>query len=198
MATSDSSDQVVARNGKVTLTISRSTGRFDVSWDGAASIFEAYGEAKLADGVVRKSYEFAHHDVKSKKLSDSWGVGTLITVRHWQKHGPEFRHTFWLYEGKPEVLVRMDLIDPSKKGSNMVAPVVTAKQVSLQHDGPLQSLFVPYDNDNYFRYSSDAWSEEERIVWRRIYRPAACLLHAGTLRHRRPRRTSKVRTGSCH
>lgn len=146
----------VFQNGKVALTVSPETGRFSIAWGKAASIVDAYGEARLADGSVRKSYEQAHHEVRSEKIRDAWGEATRVTVRHWTKGGPELRHTFWIYSGTSEVLVRMDLING--KGSNRLVPIVADKPVNLKHDS---TLFVPYDNDNYFRYSSSPVKDSE-------------------------------------
>lgn len=157
---SSASDRFMAQAGHVTLSVSRETGRFDLAWGDACSIRDAFGEAKLTDERVLRTDSAERHAIRTLKLKDDFGEGVKVTVRHLAKGAPELRHTFWLYKERSEALVRLDLIDPAGIGTNMLAPAVASK-ATLTGKGPLQSLFVPYDNDNYFRYSSNGWGEGE-------------------------------------
>jgi hypothetical protein len=81
-----------------------------------------------------------------------------VVVRHLTANQPELRHTFWLYNKNGEVGVRLDVIDPKRQNSNQLVPISTENPTRFPKQGELQSLFVPYDNDGYARYSSQAWS----------------------------------------
>lgn len=154
-------DRIEVGNGVIKLSLAELTGRFDVTWGSQAGIRNAYGEVKLADGKVLLTDSFADHKSALSKIRDSFGSGEQLVVVHSTGASPvSLRQTFTVYRGRPEVIVRLEL-DGSVQGTNQIAPVVTEQAVQLQHAGALQSLFVPYDNDNYFRYSSDAWSQKE-------------------------------------
>jgi hypothetical protein len=152
-------DRVVVENAAVTLSISRATGRFDIAWAGEAAIRGAYGEARLPDGRLRDTFDFARHTVATHRVHDPLGDGVEVTVRDADPDGPELRQTFWIYSTKPEAFVRLDLLDRQGRGTNLLTPLVSDGGVQLSHDGPLQNLFVPYDNDNYFRFNSQGWKD---------------------------------------
>lgn len=164
MASASGPDNVVAANRFVRLSIARDTGRFSIEWGKNASVRDAFGEVKLADGTTPKTYEFREHRIESEKFHDALGSGVKVTARHLDSDKPELRQTFWIYNGVGEVLVRLDLLDRSGKGTNFLVPVATEAPVALKHDGPLRSLFVPYDNDAYVRYSSDSWNQDSYEV----------------------------------
>ena len=154
-------DQVEIGNGRIKLTISKATGRFSVTWGSQAEIVGAYGEAKLPDGTALRTDAFPDHKIRRAPVKDSFGSGEQLVVTH--SGGPtraKLKQTFCVYRGRAEVIARLEL-EGSASGTNQVAPVVTEQPVKLRHIGPLQSLFVPYDNDDYFRYSSSAWNQRE-------------------------------------
>lgn len=161
IAVHDLADRLIVDNNQVSLTIVRATGRFSLKWTAAASIRDAYGEAKLANGTVRRTDELSLHDISSRKVTDKLGEGVEVVVRHHNKGQTELRQVFWVYTKRPEVMVRLDLMDASKAGSNRLTPLVTDRPVQFTHQSPLQNLFVPYDNDSYFRYNSIGWGDGE-------------------------------------
>lgn len=146
--------------GSLRLTISRETGRFDISW-GRAAVIAAHGEVRLPDGKFRRTDEYAHHIIEAKHVHDLFGSGTKITIRHQSDDLPELDQTLTVYRGKEELFAQIRLLDPTGRGTNGLAPVVSDSPVSFAHTGPLQPLFVPYDNDAYFRYNSIGWGDGE-------------------------------------
>ncbi|HEY0867085.1 MAG TPA: hypothetical protein VGE01_06900, partial [Fimbriimonas sp.] len=156
--TGNESDTLSIDNGHVELSVSRSSGRFSLDW-GKASVRDAYGEASLPGASTRKTTDYAQHLVEKQPVEDKFGKGVRVVVRHLDPGSPELRHTFWVYERRPEAFVRLDLV--GAEGTDRLVPIATDRPVRLQHSGPLQSLFVPYDNDNYFRYHSQWWGEGE-------------------------------------
>jgi len=158
---SAAADSVEIGNGRIKLSVSSATGRFSVSWGNQAEISRAWGEAKLSDGAELRTDAFSSHKISRSPVRNAFGSGEQLVVTHSDGPTPTaLRQTFSIYRGRAELLVRLDLVG-SPLGTNQISPVVSEEPVKLKHTGPLQSLFVPYDNDNYFRYSSSAWDQKE-------------------------------------
>lgn len=155
---SDSTVVITSRSKQVTLSISRKTGRFDISWGREASISKAYGKAQLLGGKGITTDSYSRHEIRSEAVKDTLMEATKVTVRHTSPRKPELRHTFWIDHRTAELAIRLDLLDPKGQGSNSLFPLLSDTPVKFPTKGPLQSLFVPYDNDGYARYSSQAWT----------------------------------------
>ncbi len=153
-----------SKDRKLTLTISKQTGRFELKWGQSVGVLQAYGQAKLANGSTDRTDARELHEVKSEPTKDAIGEAQKITVRHLSPGKPELKHTFWLYHRNAEIAVRLDLIDAKGQSSNQLIPVVSGKPIQFPKGGNMQSLFVPYDNDSYARYSSQAWTGESAEV----------------------------------
>ena len=154
-------DLFVVGNGSVSLSISRSTGHFDITFGESASVTGAYGEVRLSDGKVKRTTDYVRHDIESRRIRDVFGEGTSITVRHRSPGEPELRQTFEIHGRSSEAIVRLDLIGSAEMGSNQLVPVVGVSRLGSASGTSLNCLFVPYDNDNYFRYRSDGWDEPD-------------------------------------
>jgi len=147
---------VIVDNGQIRLNLDEKSGLYDVTWGDRAAIRAVAGEVRLAGRLVKTS-EYAQHKIASRKVKDAFGAGFQITVRHQSPGQPEVRQLFWVYENRPEATTRLELLDAA--GANYLAPVVTEAPVELSHQAPLNALFVPWDNDMYFRFRSDGWGE---------------------------------------
>lgn len=146
---------VVLDNDQIRLTIDQNSGLYDIAWGGGTSLEGVGGEAKSADDVLSTA-AYSTHTIETKRVKDAFGTGVEAIVHHRSPGKPEIRQAFWVYEARPEAIVRLELIGSA--GSNRLTPVV-ARSPRFPHQGPLRSLFVPWDNDNYFRYNSDGWAE---------------------------------------
>jgi hypothetical protein len=153
----------VVDNGKVRLTIDTATGTYGVAWDKGDSLTKIQGQVRLADNTYRGTSSYDRHVVGKldvQPVHDRLGDGIQITEHHLKAGWPELRNLFWIYKDKPEIIVRLDLVGSgSSVSTRSLVPVVSDSQIAIKHSGTLQSLFVPYDNDNYFRYRSDGWGE---------------------------------------
>src|SRR5260221_272298 len=85
------------------------------------------------------------------RWKDQFGKAVQVTIRNRTSGQPELRQTFWIYGDRAEAVTRLDVIGAGRKGTNYIAPIVTNSPVYLKHAAPLQCLFVPWDNDMYFR-----------------------------------------------
>lgn len=157
-AIQSSQDRVDVRTDHVSVSVSRETGRFDVVWKGGrVSIQSAYGAVKLG-GALYRTDEADGHKVEVSSVRDKFGSGRQLVIHHHKAGKPDLRQTFSVY-GR-EVFVSLDIVGSGEQRSNYIAPLVTGS-VTVPFAAPLQCLFTPYDNDNYAKYRSDGWKENE-------------------------------------
>ncbi|RYG40675.1 hypothetical protein EON79_22200, partial [bacterium] len=155
-------DRVVVDNGRIRLSVDRQRGLGALAWPDRATIDGFYGEAKFEDGRLRKTTEYREHRIAEgdvRTVKDKFGTGVRMTVHHRDPGQPELRQEFWVYENRPEAFVRLSVVGRPSAASNYLAPIVTDASLRIPNRSPLQSLFVPWDNDMYFRYNSDGWGE---------------------------------------
>lgn len=152
---------VYLSNEHVTVSLDRSTGRYDVTWTNGFAIHDAFGETKLPDGKTVRTSDYTSHETEIGKVRDLFGSGTRLVIHHRAADKPELRQTFWIYGDRNEAMTCLELVSASGTGTNYIAPVVSGNTVNVPHQAPIQALFVPWDNDNYFRFRSDGWGEGE-------------------------------------
>lgn len=151
--------QFVIETPAVALRVDIESGGFDLKWNRNAEIKRAYGEVRLKGGETLRTSSYLKHLVEKSKVKDSFGQGTKIVLRHTRPDQPELRHTFWVYDGKPEIIAKLEVISAKSLETNYIAPFV-ADNAEVAGSEPLRSLFVPFDNDNYVRYRSDNWGDK--------------------------------------
>ena len=151
-------------NGKIQLTLDKKVGCFDVSWGHSASIDGAVVEARIGETGVHKASEYAEHSIAPEdvhRVRDGFGSGYQVTWRHHKADLPDLVQMFWIYADRPEVIERVEVRSKSEISSNYLAPFASIASLAFPNGSPLQALFVPWDNDNYFRFRSDGWGEGE-------------------------------------
>ncbi len=149
-------------SGRVHLGLDRDSGLFSIDWSSAGKVDHIFGSARLADGRLVKTTEFPDRAVSRIRVHDSLGNGQVLTVKFSKGQGGlSLTEKVWVYGGRTEAFFQLSVEDPSGKGVRQITPVASDAGVQFAHDGPLNSLFVPYDNDSYFRFHSEAWNEPE-------------------------------------
>lgn len=157
-------DSVIVSNGQANLTLSLTRGSAGIEWGQDGRTQDLFAETRLSDGVLRNSSAYLRHEIGAsdvREVHDKFGTGVLVVIHHRKDNEPELRQEFWMYEGQSEVLTRLTVVGANPVTTNYLAPMITTSPVSLAGKGEIQSLFVPYDNDMYFRYRSDGWGEGE-------------------------------------
>ncbi|MDX2065354.1 MAG: hypothetical protein SFX74_06390 [Fimbriimonadaceae bacterium] len=152
-----------AKSSPLELAVSTQTGRFHLSWGKNAEIRDIYGEVVYADGRREKTDTRSIHRIDSRPVSDIIGRGIEVTVSHKREDSPDLTHSITLYDAKPEALVQLEVSGGERQYCRSITPIATQSQVHFKHQSSLRSLFVPYDNNNYFRYGSDAWTQSETV-----------------------------------
>lgn len=155
-----SMDGVQIRTGNVELVVSSSNGTFDITWGPHAQIRGAFGEARLRGGETLRTTSYLKHEIAQSPINDIFGRGTKVTLKHTRPDQPALHQTFTVYQNRPEVIVKLEIVSKKPVESNYLAPIVVqGAGVNLRAETPLRSLFVPFDNDNYVRYRSDNWAD---------------------------------------
>jgi len=152
---------VVVDNGSIKLTIDKKSGKYDLTWQKSA-IRQAYGEAGLATEPLCRTADYAQHEVAKsdvRRIKDKFGRGVRVVLHHRTPGKPELQQTFWIYTDRPEATIQIAATASPTVSARFLTPLATVNPLQVPHRSPLQALFVPWDNDNYFRYRSDGWGE---------------------------------------
>lgn len=153
-------DRIVATSGRARLEFSLANGRYEMAWQGGASVHYATSNVRLADGRERCESDYTTHRASVKNVTDRLGSGVRIDVRHEKAGEPDLVTTFWLYSNRPEIVVQISAISPTPISTDRMLPVIADGGVDLDAGDAPEVLFVPYDNENFVRYHSKNWSDE--------------------------------------
>lgn len=159
----------------VQVEIDLAGGLWSADWRkiGGARFLSAGCGAKLADGRDLFSGEYPAHSCEARdivRISDEFGLGERITVHHRRPGSPDLAQTFRVYENLPYFLVGLDVVADTPVSTNDISPVLVDESrrpgagVVLGTTDKPHSLFVPYDNDAFVRYSSDYASESYEVT----------------------------------
>jgi len=163
ISVTNDADRAIVDNGSIKLTIEKKSGQYDLTWDGAA-IRNGFAEAGLGFSGVISTLDYSEHSIGKQDVSrvkDKFGSGVKVVVRHRSASKAGLNQIFWIYENRPEVIVQLETAESLTATAAFLSPIATTSQIRIPHRDALQALFVPWDNDNYFRYRSDGWGEGE-------------------------------------
>ncbi len=113
----------------------------------------------MPDGSIRRTIDAKDRTVKARSIADLFGKGIEVSITSRFSGDFSLKHTIALYRSRKEAIVRLEAISKSTFETNRIVPLVTDSKVGLKSVGRIFPLFVPYDNDNYFRYNSVEWGE---------------------------------------
>jgi hypothetical protein len=153
------SSRISTDGGMVRLDLSQNPDRWDISWRDGTKLLDLKPDVRLADGKP-VTYASGWEPTKFVRVSNQFGKGVEYVRTRKVNGALSVIQRLWSYPGRPEVFVQVSL--QSNKGdvsSRYLAPI--AGRYVKPHRGPLQSLYVPFDNDMYSRYSSSFGSAED-------------------------------------
>ncbi|MBR1809262.1 MAG: T9SS type A sorting domain-containing protein [Paludibacteraceae bacterium] len=143
--------------GKWRLNVSSTTGVSNVYKDNTLVLSHNKSTFKL-DGAMYDLTTLQNVSVTDEAVSDKFGSGRRVDVRAKVNDTVDVCHSYFLYEGVDYILTRLTLTSSSGIiRSNYMSPVVTTSAVNLLSDGDNRQLFVPFDNDEWIRYQSNAF-----------------------------------------
>ena len=98
--------------------------------------------------------------IDKEPLNDNFGTGTKYTFRYSKNGLPTLRHIFYTYKKLPYFLTEVALDNDVKIYSNYLSPISSNTSVSfLRKSVNNRMLMVPWDNDGWVRFESDALTE---------------------------------------
>ena len=156
-----SNRSVVVENGRLRLEVDRRRGVYELAFSHGRRIRAIDSVVRLRNGTELRASAYSTHEVAASDIQtthDKLGDGTRVTVHHRAPNLPELRQVFWIYRGRNEAIVEIDVSDRQTLESNYMAPIATKQAAAVSHNRLLKSLFVPYDNDAYVRYRTDCWA----------------------------------------
>jgi alpha-galactosidase len=139
-------------------------GIYDVVWHGGAALRGISCAVKFAGGTQLTASDYPQHlcgDDDITTVSDAFGQRTRIVIRHRAPGHPDMDQTFHVYPELPSYFVRIKVTGETSLASNDITPLVTDTAhaadggLHLDTGGRPHTLFVPYDNDAWVRYSAD-------------------------------------------
>ena len=143
--------------GKWRLNLSSANGVANLYKDGTLVLSHNKSIFKL-DGTQLDLTELEMVSVTEEAVSDGFGTGKRVDVVAKVNDTVSLTHSYYLYEGVDYMLTKLVL--KSSAGdirSNYMSPVATTGAVTLLSEGDNRQLFVPFDNDEWIRYKSNAF-----------------------------------------
>ena len=143
--------------GKWRLNVSSNNGISNVYKEDMLIISHNKGVVKL-DGEIIDMTELDIVSVTDESLDDEFGSGKRVDVHAKVNDTITLCHSYYLYEDKDYLLTRLTLISSAGNiRSNYMAPIFTTASVAILNEGDNRQLFVPFDNDEWIRYKSNAF-----------------------------------------
>lgn len=149
-------NEIELKRGNWTIVIKRDTNTLDFLHEGRAILKGVFAKAKYGSRFLQ-STDYPIMSYSSwEKVSDQFGEGEKLTISYSQLIGrPTMRQYLYFYPDKDYFFIEADLISNDTISSNYIAPVVTmTPSAFLEADTANRVLSVPFDNDDWVRYSS--------------------------------------------
>ncbi len=145
----------VIKGGKWTIAYNRDSKTVDYMHDGQTILKGVFVKAKSKNEFLQ-STDYNTVVFSKEKISDKFGKGEKHTLTYSGLKGqPDIQQVFYLYPKKDYFLTEAYLVSATSISSNYIAPIVTTTQSSfLEADTANRVLSVPFDNDDWVRYSS--------------------------------------------
>jgi alpha-galactosidase len=137
---------------QVTVHVNSSTGTIDLIWANGSKVSNITSRCELEDGRILLGAKYPEHAVTHLSGSKLW------TIRHTGAGLSPLTQHIWEVPGEPWVEMDAEIEgDLARIGSrHFEAAMISGKDtVHLEDAKILYALHVPYDNDMWFRFSSN-------------------------------------------
>lgn len=149
--------------GQWSLTVDTADGSATLSLDNRPVAVGAGAEWGL-DSVVATMKGMKNIIASSRPFADKFGKGMKVAVAGRDGKLTATR-TFRLYEGKPYAIADLTVADPAGVEANYMAPVACASTFEAFSRPGNSTVFVPYDNDAWVRYSITPFGESMPVSY---------------------------------
>lgn len=128
-------------------------GTITVLVNGRQIVKEAYGN--LNDGSKTfTSKEFSTRTATKNPISDGFGSGEKTVISLSGNNLPNIEQVFYTYSDKQYFFTEV-ILKGTNVESNYIAPLIS-NNVNIYASGDNRTLTVPFDNDTFIRYNSNA------------------------------------------
>lgn len=149
-------------NGKWSVALDKSAGRLTLMHDG--NVVLAGVEAKAdCDGVVLESHDAADVTTDETDVADAFGTGRRLNITYTMRGGMKMIQSVTLYGNNEYLMTQLSLTrgDGTDVKSSRLVPVNAVEETSpMPSDGKNRMIFVPWDNDAFISYESNALNKE--------------------------------------
>lgn len=149
--------------GQWSLTVDTADGSATLSLDNRPVAVGVGAEWGL-DSVVATMKGMKNITASSRPFADKFGNGMKVAVAGRDGKLTATR-TFRLYEGKPYAIADLTVANPAGVEANYMAPVACASTFEAFSRPGNSTVFVPYDNDAWVRYSITPFGESMPVSY---------------------------------
>ena len=147
---------MTAEIGKWQVSVDETTGRATLVYDGATLVSNNEAEWGLND--ARSTFSaLSNIEVSQNDLQDEFGVGICVQVTGKTTQAPitTVTHSYYVYSDLNYILTDVTLQASEVLFINYIAPIRTSTAIDvLDRDNINYQLYVPFDNDEWVRYST--------------------------------------------
>lgn len=148
--------------GKWNVTFDGNTKTLSIVHDGQTVL--AGVEAKASTGgEVLESKDAATVTAEEKDVTDIFGTGTSIEITYTMSGGMKMIQNLTLYDDNEYLMTQLALTrgDGTDVKSGQLMPLSTTEESApMPSDGKNRMIFVPWDNDGFIGYESNALNKE--------------------------------------
>ncbi|MGO4109239.1 alpha-galactosidase [Paenibacillus sp. YAF4_2] len=153
-----------ADNGILKVTANTEDGTLELAWKDGQTMTGLFAEARVGGAVVRSTYYGSHTvpEAAVQSIEDGFGEGLRFSFEHAEPGKPTLKQQIRLYKNLPYALIELEAEDTQEWETNELTPLAA----HLNDDGILdfgdgskeeiRSLFIPFDNDKWVRFGSQA------------------------------------------
>lgn len=160
--------------GGNTLIYDTENGVYSIDSSGRTIVRDAYAAVKIED-QISCTYQYKHRIISSSENQDSFGSGTLVSVRSEEPGLPVLTQEFYLYPDSSALLTKVSVSDEAGGivKTNWISPLSADSPGAVENtvSGKDYFLEVPFDNDGWVAF------ETANVNGRGSSYEAACLFN---------------------
>lgn len=143
---------VTVNAGKWQVSVDKS-GVAEIEYDGTVLISKNEAQWGLNDD--RQAFStLSDINIEQEILNDEFGSGEKVIVTGKSNDNTTVTQTYYIYSDRDYILTDVTLRNSSDLAINYIAPINSSATTKILDSGNNMHLFVPFDNDEWVRYST--------------------------------------------
>lgn len=140
------------------LTVNETNGVVSVSHNNQVIVAQSAAVFKV-ETTEYKQADMTYKTTQQSDITDDFGTGKEFLVVS-EQGSIRALVSYRLYENKDYMLTRLSLVSSQSISSNYMAPIFATGSVAVLPASNNVDLFVPWDNDEWIRYKTNAFGGE--------------------------------------